>query len=58
MSIDHILGILVLFGAYGLTWYLFLKSKRIVHDLAEQDSEHASETEPELKPEHEAGSEA
>ena len=54
MNVDHILGILVILGAYGLTWYLLLKSTRIVNNIAEEDSKHAREAEPE--PEHEDGS--
>jgi hypothetical protein len=56
LSVDHILGISVILGAYGLTWYLLLKSTKIVNNIAEQDSEHARETEPEPKPEDVAGS--
>ena len=56
LSVDHILGILVILGAYGLTWYLLLKSTRIVNNIAEQGAKHAPETEPEPKPEDEAES--
>jgi hypothetical protein len=56
MSIDHILGILVILGAYCLTWYLLLKSTKIVNNIADQGSKHARETKPELKPEDGAGS--
>lgn len=31
MSITHVLGIVVIVGAYGLTWYLLLKSTHIVN---------------------------
>ena len=30
MSITHLLGILIILVAYGLTWYFLLKSKKIV----------------------------
>jgi hypothetical protein len=56
MSGDHILGILVILGAYGLTWFLLLKSIKIVNKIAKQGSKHARETEPEPKPEDGAGS--
>ena len=56
MNVDHMLGILVILGAYGLTWYLLLKSTEIVNSIAEQGSKHAREAEPELKPEDGAGS--
>ena len=56
MSVDHILGISVIVGAYGLTWYLLLKSTKIVKNIAEQGSEHARESEPEPEPENVAGS--
>ena len=56
MNVDHILGILVILGAYGLTWFLLLKSTKIVNNIAKQGSKHARETEPELKPEDGAGS--
>ena len=52
MSVDHILGVLVILGVYGLTWYLLLKSTKIVNNIAEQGSEHAHGTEPEPKPEN------
>ena len=56
MSVDHILGIFVILGAYGLTWYLLLKSTKIVNNMAEQGAKHARETEPEPKSGSEAGS--
>ena len=55
MSVDHILGIFVILGAYGLTWYLLLKSTRIVNNIAKRGSEHALETEPEPEAGDEAG---
>ena len=58
MNVDHILGIVVTLGAYGLTWYLLLISTRIVNNIAEQDSRHARETDAELKPEDGTGSDA
>jgi hypothetical protein len=58
MNVDHILGIVAILGAYGLTWYLLLKSTRIVNDLAEQGSTHARETEPEPKSDDGAGSDS
>ena len=56
MNADYILGILVILGAYGLTWYLLLKSTKIVNTIAERGSKHADGTEPELKTEDETGS--
>jgi len=51
MNIDHILGILIILGAYVLTWYLLLKSIKIVNSIAKQDSKHARKTESGLNPE-------
>jgi hypothetical protein len=56
MNVDHVLGILVILGAYCLTWCLLLKSTKIVNNIAEQGSKHARETKPELKPEDGVGS--
>ena len=56
LSVDHILGIIVILGAYGLTWYLLLKSIKIVKNMAEQGSKEPRETEPEPKPEDEVRS--
>ena len=55
MDADHILGILVILGAYGLTWYLLVKSTRIVNTNARRSSEDAGETESGPKPENETG---
>ena len=58
MSTDHILGILVIAGAYGLTWYLLLKSTKIVNNIVKEGPKHAHETDAELKPEDGTGSDA
>ena len=31
MDIDHVLGIFVILAAYGFTWYLLLKSTKVVN---------------------------
>jgi hypothetical protein len=31
MNLDYVLGILVITVAYGITWYLLVKSANIVH---------------------------
>ncbi|UCD57577.1 MAG: hypothetical protein JSV16_00255 [Candidatus Hydrogenedentota bacterium] len=49
MSIDHVLGILVILGAYGLTWYLLLKSTKIVNIIAREGLKHSSEIKARLK---------
>ena len=34
MSFENVTGILVILAAYGLTWYLLLKSTKIVNRIA------------------------
>ena len=49
MEIRQVIGILVILGAYGLTWYLLLKSLRIVKIIDREGLEHASEIKARLK---------
>ena len=51
MSVENITGILVILAAYGLTWYLLLKSMKIVNRIARGDTKAASGAEP--TPRHE-----
>ena len=49
MSINHLLGILVILVAYGFTWYLLLKSKKIVKIIDKEGLEHIREIKSRLK---------
>ena len=41
MSIENVAGIVVILAAYGLTWYLLLKSTKIVDRIAREGSKPA-----------------
>ena len=49
MSVRQIVGILVILGAYGLTWFLLLKSLRIVKIIDREGLKHSSEIKTRLK---------
>jgi hypothetical protein len=49
MSMEQIWGVLAIFAAYGLTWYLLLKSTKIVSIIDREGLEHASEIKARLK---------
>ena len=41
MSVENISGILVILAAYGLIWYLLLKSTKIVDRIARESAKSA-----------------
>ena len=41
MSVESVSGILVILAAYGLTWYLLLKSTKIVDRIAREGAKAA-----------------
>jgi hypothetical protein len=49
MSMDHVLGILVILAAYGFTWYLLLKSTRIVNIIDREGLKYTREIKSRLK---------
>ena len=49
MSIRQVIGILVILGAYGLTWFFMLKSLRIVKIIDREGLDHAGEIKARLK---------
>jgi hypothetical protein len=49
MSIDHVLGILIILAAYGFTWYLLLRSTKIVKIIDREGLEHVREIKNILK---------
>lgn len=49
MSINHLLGILVILAAYGFTWYLLLKSKKIVKIIDKEGLKQIREIKSRLK---------
>ena len=49
MSVDLILGTVAILGAYGLTWYLLLKSTKIVNIISREGLKHAREIKARLK---------
>ena len=49
MTVDLVLGILAILGAYGLTWYLLVKSTKIVNIIAREGLKDASEIRDRLK---------
>jgi hypothetical protein len=49
MSVRPLMGILIILGAYGLTWYLLLISLRIVNIIAREGLKHSSEIKARLK---------
>ena len=49
MNVRQVVGILVILGAYGLTWFFLLKSLRIVKIIDKEGLDHASEIKVRLK---------
>ena len=49
MDIGQVIGILVILGAYGLTWFFLLRSLRIVKIIDQEGLEHACEIKARLK---------
>jgi hypothetical protein len=49
MDIRQVIGILVILGAYGLTWLLLLRSLRIVKIIDREGLDHAGEIRARLK---------
>ena len=49
MSVGQVIGVLVILGAYGLTWYLLLKSIRIVKIIDREGLKHSGEIKTRLK---------
>ncbi len=49
MSGNQLSGILIILGAYGLTWYLLLKSLRTVKIIDKEGLKHSSEILTRLK---------
>ena len=49
MNVRQVIGILIILGAYGLTWYLLLRSIRIVKIIDREGLKHSSEIKTRLK---------
>jgi proline racemase len=49
MTLNQILGIVVLVVAYGGTWYLLLKSTKIVNTIDQEGLQHTREIKSRLK---------
>ncbi|MBC8462048.1 MAG: hypothetical protein H8D67_29110 [Deltaproteobacteria bacterium] len=49
MSINHVLGILVVLAAYGFTWYLLLKSQKIIKTIDKEGLKQIREIKSRLK---------
>ena len=49
MDIRQVVGILVIVGAYGLTWFFLLRSLRIVKIIDREGLDHAGEIKARLK---------
>ena len=49
MNIRQVIGILVILGAYGLTWFFLLRSLRIVKIIDSEGLDHAGEIKARLK---------
>ena len=49
MDIRQVVGILVVLGAYGLTWFFLLRSLRIVKIIDKEGLDHAGEIRSRLK---------
>ncbi len=49
MNTEQIWGVLAILAAYGLTWYLLLRSTRIVKIIDQEGLQHAGEIEARLK---------
>ena len=48
MSISSIVGVAVIVLAYGCTWYLLVKSTKIVRDIDKNDLKHPREIKDKL----------
>lgn len=57
MSIHRVLGILVILAAYGFTWYLMLKSIKIVKTIDREDLKNTREIKSRLKSKNLVGKE-
>ena len=49
MNVRQLIGILIILGAYGLTWYFLLKSMGIVRIIDREGLRHAGEIKTRLK---------
>jgi hypothetical protein len=49
VNVRQVIGILIILGAYGLTWYLMLRSMRIVKIIDRESLKHAGEIKTRLK---------
>ena len=49
MDVRQVVGILVILGAYGLTWFFLLRSLRIVKIIDREGLDHAGEIKVRLK---------
>jgi hypothetical protein len=49
MSLNHVLGIFVILLAYGLTWYLLLKSTKVVNTIDKEELMYTREIKRRLK---------
>jgi hypothetical protein len=49
MDIRQVIGILIILGAYGLTWFFLLRSLRIVRIIDREGLDHAGEIRSRLK---------
>jgi hypothetical protein len=49
MDVRQVIGILVILGAYGLTWFFLLRSLRIVKIIDREGLDHAGEIKARLK---------
>jgi len=49
MDVRQVVGILIIMGAYGLTWFFLLRSLRIVRIIDQEGLDHAGEIKARLK---------
>ena len=49
MAVEQLIGTLVILGAYGFTWFLLLKSTRIVKIIHREGLKRSSEIKSRLK---------
>ena len=57
MNMNNVLGIFVIVAAYGFTWYLLLKSTKIVNIIDREGLKHTREIKSRLKSEDGGGKE-
>ena len=55
MDVRQVIGILVILGAYGVTWFFLLRSLRIVKIIDREGLDHAGEIKARLKRKAEPG---